>query len=743
MPPANLTKQNKKMKFCIKSWSKNSRARVGLLQLTSFRQPSENNKKEIEVETPALVLTTRKGLPAFIPPDHLLALQFCGSTLLQFSPMHLTSSSCKVYPRVGVGCVYILPPAQAGLADCVSIFIPFTLKHKSDANSVSGVPNSVSCSMEGPNLKTISSIGGIHQLLGLKDYGFVSVPRDSILSLPESSSSNKHGASFETPCGRFLVKPVEYMKMISSMKPDLWVSLADEVPASATVKRNRASVERTIKWLDDCISLNTVNKLSFQYCGVRTQDIIIHLPTDGALFGSIVGGCSIEEREHCAQEVAKRNVAGYYIGGFGLGDSIDERAALLHAVTFIQKNIPRHLTKDLFQNCLPNEKPRQICGLGLPGSVWSHNVIFRPSMDGLYITQVMKQGSHLIYKPNTMLIFLFHVSFFNPNSFLHQSRGGHRHFVFLAVLLSTDSYYDDFDRYIYQLTLGGFALIFPLDGKFNHVSDPKLSAMGGDGTKINLKATVYRKDASRIVDGCNCYTCQNHTKAYINHLLNVHEMLAPILLEIHNTHHYLSFFRLIREAIKEGKFEELRQKFIESRRDHLLAASLSDLELEASIKPSSCPYVSKYNDKFNPSSINLLKSRHQIVSFDFGKFDKVWVSRSQSVVVVRATGKKSNSSSSSSGNGDHSVPEGDGPKGNNPAESNKSSDTGTPKSQHKPTDWREFRAILYLNRQLVQKLRYHEHLVQLQGEYLKGPKRKEASVVEMYRQYDGHKDAEV
>ncbi|GJT32162.1 queuine tRNA-ribosyltransferase accessory subunit 2-like protein [Tanacetum coccineum] len=415
------------MKFCIKSWSKNSRARVGLLQLTSFRQP-ENKKKEIEIETPALVLTTRKGLPAFVSPDHLVALQFCGSTLLQFSPMHF---------------------------------------------------------MEGPNPKTISNIGGIHQLLGLKDYGFVSVPRDSILSLPESSSSNKHGASFETPCGRFLVKPVEYMKMISSMKPDLWVSLADEVPASATLKRNRASVERTIRWLDDCISLDTsVRRMGLKammICTVVTMyspvtrkfhnylsglsqklqhflievliPILLFLPCDGALFGSIVGGCSIEEREHCAQEVAKRNVAGYYIGGFGLGDSIDGRASLLHAVT----------------DCLPNEKPRQICGLGLPEE----------------------------------------------------------------VLQGVAAGIDLFDStYIYQLTLGGFALTFPLDGKFNHVSDPKLTAMGGDRTKINLKATVYRKDASRIVDGCNCYTCQNHTKAYINHLLNVHEMLAPILLEM-------------------------------------------------------------------------------------------------------------------------------------------------------------------------------------------------------------------
>ncbi|MFS7910512.1 hypothetical protein Hanom_Chr02g00107191 [Helianthus anomalus] len=50
-------------------------------------------------------------------------------------------------------------------------------------------------------------------------------------------------------------------------------------------------------------------------------------------------------------------------------------------------------------------------------------------------------------------------------------------------------------------------------------------------------------------------------------------------------------------------------------------------------------------------------------------------------------------------NGDHSGPEGEGLKGNNPAESNKSSDMGSRKSPHKATDWREFRAMLHLNQQ--------------------------------------------
>ncbi|RZC00540.1 Queuine tRNA-ribosyltransferase accessory subunit 2, partial [Glycine soja] len=76
------------------------------------------------------------------------------------------------------------------------------------------------------------------------------------------------------------------------------------------------------------------------------------------------------------------------------------------------------------------------------------------------------------------------------------------------------------------------------------------------------------KGMSPILGNCTCYKCQSHTKAYINHLFNVHEMLARILLEIHNTHHYLAFFLVIREAIKDGRFEKFRQTFIQSRRAH-------------------------------------------------------------------------------------------------------------------------------------------------------------------------------
>ncbi|KAL8487179.1 hypothetical protein ACS0TY_023734 [Phlomoides rotata] len=397
------------MKFSVKSWSKGG-SRAGVVHVGSC-----------SLETPALLLTTRKGLPAFIPPDHLSSLPTPDSRLFQISPLHF---------------------------------------------------------VEGISSKAISDMGGLHQMLGLKEHVFVANPRDSIISLPEYQSTNKMGASFETPCGRLLIKPAQYMEMISSLKPNIWATLADEVPAWVSEKRNRTSVDRSLRWLDDCL------KSAVAY------------NTGGAVFGSIVGGSKIDERKRCAQEVAKRNVSGFCIGGFGLGESIDERPALLSAIT----------------ECLPEDKPRQICGLGLPEE----------------ILQGVAAGMDLFES-----------------------------------------------TYIYHLTLGGFALTFPTEKIGRHDPGDQLHDTVRDGTKINLKATIYRKDTSPILVGCKCYTCQNHTKAYMNHLFNVHEMLAQILLEIHNTHHYLGFFRKIRDAIKGGTFEDFYQKFVETRRNHIVAAALS------------------------------------------------------------------------------------------------------------------------------------------------------------------------
>lgn len=66
-----------------------------------------------------------------------------------------------------------------------------------------------------------------------------------------------------------------------------------------------------------------------------------------------------------------------------------------------------------------------------------------------------------------------------------------------------------------------------------------------------------------LIEGCECYTCRHHHRAFIKHLLNAKEMLGWNLLQIHNYHVLSEFFKGIRKVMAEGteKLEEYSKKF--------------------------------------------------------------------------------------------------------------------------------------------------------------------------------------
>lgn len=63
-------------------------------------------------------------------------------------------------------------------------------------------------------------------------------------------------------------------------------------------------------------------------------------------------------------------------------------------------------------------------------------------------------------------------------------------------------------------------------------------------------------DTSPLAPSCECYTCKNHHRAYIQHLLNAKEMLAWTLLQIHNHHVTDNFFAAVRNSILNGTFAQ-------------------------------------------------------------------------------------------------------------------------------------------------------------------------------------------
>lgn len=76
-----------------------------------------------------------------------------------------------------------------------------------------------------------------------------------------------------------------------------------------------------------------------------------------------------------------------------------------------------------------------------------------------------------------------------------------------------------------------------------------------DGRKI-IKNKEFERDANPLDIGCNCYTCQNHTKAYIRHLYRAGEATSAILLSIHNIQFLIDLVKEARKAILEDRYEE-------------------------------------------------------------------------------------------------------------------------------------------------------------------------------------------
>ncbi|KAH6987396.1 tRNA-guanine(15) transglycosylase-like protein [Ilyonectria sp. MPI-CAGE-AT-0026] len=92
---------------------------------------------------------------------------------------------------------------------------------------------------------------------------------------------------------------------------------------------------------------------------------------------------------------------------------------------------------------------------------------------------------------------------------------------------------------------------------------PPPETQGEQPLGIDMWSPDHTTSLQPIVEGCKCYTCTNHHRAFIQHLLNAKEMLGWNLLQIHNHWILSEFFAGVRRALNEGpaQFEECSRKF--------------------------------------------------------------------------------------------------------------------------------------------------------------------------------------
>ncbi len=81
---------------------------------------------------------------------------------------------------------------------------------------------------------------------------------------------------------------------------------------------------------------------------------------------------------------------------------------------------------------------------------------------------------------------------------------------------------------------------------------------------VAIKAAKWARDPGPVEEGCDCYCCQNFSRAYVRHLLHAGEILGVRLLTIHNVHRLCAFMREMREAIAAGTFSDFRHSLLQS-----------------------------------------------------------------------------------------------------------------------------------------------------------------------------------
>ena len=74
--------------------------------------------------------------------------------------------------------------------------------------------------------------------------------------------------------------------------------------------------------------------------------------------------------------------------------------------------------------------------------------------------------------------------------------------------------------------------------------------------RINIKKNAYKEDFRPLVPNCDCYTCKNYTRAYLNHLYRCKEGLGDRLCSIHNLRFLIKLMEDARSAITEDRYNE-------------------------------------------------------------------------------------------------------------------------------------------------------------------------------------------
>ena len=104
---------------------------------------------------------------------------------------------------------------------------------------------------------------------------------------------------------------------------------------------------------------------------------------------------------------------------------------------------------------------------------------------------------------------------------------------------------------------------------FDCVLPTRVARNGGLLTRqgrLNLRNARYTADPLPVEPGCDCYTCQHCSRAYLRHLFKAEETLGLHLATLHNVRFMIRLMAEIRQHIAAGTFARFRAAFLQEYR---------------------------------------------------------------------------------------------------------------------------------------------------------------------------------
>ncbi|GKY92441.1 hypothetical protein MPSEU_000214600 [Mayamaea pseudoterrestris] len=89
-------------------------------------------------------------------------------------------------------------------------------------------------------------------------------------------------------------------------------------------------------------------------------------------------------------------------------------------------------------------------------------------------------------------------------------------------------------------------------------------------TNKSVNTHSWFSDKAPMVHGCSCYVCRTHSRSYMYHLVCAKEMLATMLLMIHNLHHLMQLLQEAESATALHQSESFQEFICEQLEEDLI-----------------------------------------------------------------------------------------------------------------------------------------------------------------------------